>query len=132
MATKPLNGKTKLALQEHAYNHWFLDLAKVADPIEFGDLFNPSFWRHMVDQRISESDVLRILARDRSFDLQFVVAAKSPAGLMLELWPRPQPGSDAFDNLMRTAERAQAFGSATLDAELVEPASKPKQRKAAA
>ena len=89
---------------EFAYSCWLLDLAKVkaadGSPFTIDDVMRPDFWQHHSAKGIRENDIIRVLAHDRSFDIDLCVIATGTGGLMLRprlsiVEPRQQQATPA-------------------------------------
>lgn len=78
------------------------------DGVTFADLFRPEFWVHHVGPRgLKTGDIVRVRARDGSFDCHLNVAATPKGGVIMEIWPKYATGTDA-DALKATAEAGDA------------------------
>ncbi len=120
MKPKMLVAKTPIFQHDHHAVRWFLDLGKIEQDIAFADLFEPSFWRGHVS-KIHQFDLLRVIARDGSFDVMLRVAAKAPEGLILELWPQPYPGTPEFAALQAAAAQTRQQADVAARAAMLAP-----------
>ncbi len=62
--------------------------------VAFEEIFNPSFWVHH-KTKLKRNDIIRLIAHDRSFDIDVTVAKINPSGIVVEYrGGRPPAGAD--------------------------------------
>lgn len=102
-------GQQNLAVQ--AYSTYCIGAGRsepLPDGIVFDDLFRPDFWVHHTGPRgLKTGDIVRVRARDGSFDCHLCVAATPKGGIIMEIWPKYPTGADAAA-LKAAAETAES------------------------
>lgn len=85
---KPLNPVQLNQLADQHYQRWYIEIDPAYTPVE--DVFRPQFWASST--RLSVKDVIRVRAKDDSYDFQLRVVGKHMVDgkhtLRVEIWPK--------------------------------------------
>ncbi len=68
----------------------------VPESVGFGDLFDPTFWKHHAS-KFKPGNLIRMRRVDGAWDVQLNVVAQVPGGLAVELWPKVPAGAAAVE-----------------------------------
>jgi hypothetical protein len=101
-------------LADFHYSRYFLNLAKIPEPVSYEDLFAPTFWRDHV-KRLKVNDVIRVRGQQAEFDCELVVDALCEGGIVVSEHPKPRHVPADWH---RTGIEIQATAQAARDAEL--------------
>lgn len=101
MTTKlPSNALTFPNVTGQQFNQW---IAMVPPGHAFGELFGAGYWSH-VAARLRPLDLVRVIARDGSFDVTLTVRARPVGGAVMELYPKFPKGYGSQSEAEATAE----------------------------